>query len=165
MDNPQRSKADGTTDYIADFVEQQQVQYAGFWLRVVAILIDTIVLSIAESIMHKLTGYSFRIDFTEDGWWFDSMVDEASSTSGLLALAYYTIMESSGYQATLGKMVLGLKVTDLNGGRISIWKALGRYICKFISAIIFLIGFMMAGWTQRKQALHDLIMGTLVVVK
>ena len=73
--------------------------------------------------------------------------------------------ESSVYQATLGKMMLGLRVTDLHGKRISIGRAVGRYFAKILSAVILCIGFIMAAFTQKKQALHDLIAGTLVVRK
>jgi uncharacterized RDD family membrane protein YckC len=72
-------------------------------------------------------------------------------------------LESSSMQATLGKMALGLKVTDLNGKQISFGKATGRYFAKIISAIILLIGFIMVAFTEKKQGLHDMIAGTLVV--
>ena len=78
---------------------------------------------------------------------------------------YHALMESSSYQATLGKMALGLKVTDSNGQQISFLTATGRYFAKIISALICCIGFMMAGWTQQKQGLHDMMAGTLVVRK
>ncbi|MGC4090180.1 MAG: RDD family protein [Polyangiaceae bacterium] len=75
---------------------------------------------------------------------------------------YFAIMESSPRQATVGKLALGLAVTDENGRRIGFGRATGRYFAKIISSIILLIGFMMVGWTARKQGLHDLIAGTLV---
>jgi uncharacterized RDD family membrane protein YckC len=72
-------------------------------------------------------------------------------------------MESSPRQATLGKMAMKIIVTDLEGRPISFGRATGRYFAKnFLSAICF-IGFLMAIWTQKKQALHDMIAGTLVV--
>ena len=74
-------------------------------------------------------------------------------------------MESSSNQATVGKMALGIQVTDLEGNRISFGKALGRNLAKIISALIFYIGFIMAAFTAKKQALHDMIAGTLVVKK
>jgi len=77
------------------------------------------------------------------------------------AWIYEAAMESSSKQATLGKMALGLKVTDEQGRRISFARATARYFSKFISAILF-IGYIMAGFTARKQALHDMIAGTLV---
>jgi len=75
---------------------------------------------------------------------------------------YEAAMESSSKQATLGKMALGLKVTDEQGGRISFARATGRYFAKIISGMILFIGYIMAGFTARKQALHDMIAGTLV---
>jgi len=75
---------------------------------------------------------------------------------------YEAAMESSSKQATLGKMALGLKVTDEQGRRISFGRATARYFSKIISGMILLIGYIMAGFTARKQALHDMIAGTLV---
>jgi uncharacterized RDD family membrane protein YckC len=72
-------------------------------------------------------------------------------------------MNSSEKQATYGKMAMGIKVTDLEGRRISFWRGLGREFAKFLSAIILMIGYIMAAFTERKQALHDIIAGTLVV--
>jgi uncharacterized RDD family membrane protein YckC len=74
-------------------------------------------------------------------------------------------MESAPQQATLGKMALGLKVTDLQGEPISFARATGRYFGKIVSSLIFFVGFMMTGWTEKKQALHDIMAGTLVVKK
>jgi uncharacterized RDD family membrane protein YckC len=87
-----------------------------------------------------------------------------SATLGLLAnWIYEASMESSTKQATIGKMALGLKVTDLAGRRISFARATGRHFAKLVSGMILLIGYIMAGFTERKQALHDMIAGTLVV--
>jgi uncharacterized RDD family membrane protein YckC len=72
-------------------------------------------------------------------------------------------MERSAKQATVGKLAIGIKVTDLDGGRISFWRALGRTFAKIISGIILFIGYIMAAFTERKQALHDKIADTLVV--
>ena len=86
---------------------------------------------------------------------------------GLLKTAaswlYGALMESSPYQATLGKMALGMKVTDLYGNRISFARATGRHFAKYISMITLCIGFIMVGFTERKQGLHDMIAGTLVL--
>jgi uncharacterized RDD family membrane protein YckC len=71
-------------------------------------------------------------------------------------------MESSSYQATLGKMVCGMKVTDLSGNRISFERATGRHFAKYLSGLILCIGYIMVGFTERKQGLHDLLAGTLV---
>jgi uncharacterized RDD family membrane protein YckC len=74
-------------------------------------------------------------------------------------------MESSARQATLGKMAVGIKVTDEAGARISFGRAVGRYFGKFVSTIILLIGFLMVAFTEKKQGLHDKLAGTLVVKK
>ena len=79
---------------------------------------------------------------------------------------YYASMESSTHQATLGKMALGLYVTDLNRQRLSFGRASGRFFAKLVSGLIpFAIGYIMAGFTARKQALHDMIASCLVLRK
>jgi uncharacterized RDD family membrane protein YckC len=76
---------------------------------------------------------------------------------------YYSLMESSSRQATLGKMAVGIKVTDMNGQRISFLNATGRYFGKIISGAVFMIGYIMIIFTEKKQGLHDIMAGTLVV--
>jgi uncharacterized RDD family membrane protein YckC len=94
-----------------------------------------------------------------------------SMLSRLIALAivfnwlYYALLESSAWQATLGKKALGLEVTDMAGQRISFARATGRYFGKIVSAFILMIGFIMAGFTAQKQALHDMMAGCLVIRK
>jgi len=82
----------------------------------------------------------------------------------LALLIYWAAMESSRYQASLGKMIFGMKVVGGDGKRLSLPIAFGRNLLKLLSAIILFIGFMMAGWTRRKQALHDKIMNCFVVL-
>jgi uncharacterized RDD family membrane protein YckC len=125
--------------------ESGVVAYAGFWKRVAALLIDTIVVSAASGI---LTAVTFGMA------WFSIF---------LLPWIYEAIMLSSEKQATVGKMVLGLVVTDLNGGRISFGRATGRHFAKWLSALTLGIGFLMVAFTERKQALHDMIADTLVM--
>jgi len=78
---------------------------------------------------------------------------------------YYTLMESSSRQATVGKLALGMIVTDLDGNRISFGRANGRFWGKILSGLTLYIGFILAGFTERKQALHDMLAGCLVVKK
>jgi uncharacterized RDD family membrane protein YckC len=82
-----------------------------------------------------------------------------------LTWLYYAFMESSKYQATLGKMVLGIVVTDMNGQRISFGRAVGRNLAKIVSQIILCIGYLMIAFTQKKQGLHDIMANCLVVAK
>ena len=76
---------------------------------------------------------------------------------------YFAICESSSWQGTIGKLALGIRVTDMNGAKISFPRALGRYPAKYLSTIILGIGFLMVAWTQRKQGLHDMVCNTLVL--
>ncbi len=78
---------------------------------------------------------------------------------------YFALMESSPRQATLGKQALGIMVTDLAGQRISFARATGRFFAKILSGLILWIGYVMAAFTERKQALHDLLASCLVVAK
>lgn len=78
---------------------------------------------------------------------------------------YHTWMESSRYQATLGKMALGIVVTDMYGNRISFARANGRFFGKIVSGMIMNIGYLMAAFTEKKQALHDMLASCLVVMK
>ncbi|RLD22428.1 MAG: RDD family protein, partial [Bacteroidetes bacterium] len=83
----------------------------------------------------------------------------------IVYLLYFAGMESSKYQATLGKMAIGVIVIDENGNRISFGRGAGRLLSKILSAMILYIGFIMAGFDSRKQALHDKIASTFVVYK
>src|SRR5262249_45376562 len=76
---------------------------------------------------------------------------------------YYALMESSSWQGTLGKRALSIGVTDLAGRRLTFGRASGRFFGKLISGMTFAIGYLMAGFTEKKQALHDIISGCLVV--
>ena len=78
---------------------------------------------------------------------------------------YFAWLESGPKQATWGKRLLGIKVVDTKGKRISFARASGRFFAKFLSYLIFYIGFIMAGFTNRKRALHDIITETYVVKK
>jgi len=80
----------------------------------------------------------------------------------VLHLIYEAWLTSSSWQATVGKKVLQLKVTDLQGNRLTFMHAAGRFLAKIVSGIILGIGYLMVGFTERKQGLHDMIAGTLV---
>ncbi len=130
------------------------MEYAGFWRRVAAALIDGILVGIVSAIVTSIAG---------------AISDGAAVLAQILlvvaAYAYYAGMESSAYQATVGKIALGIQVTDLNGNRISFLRALGRNLAEILSAVILLIGYIMVAFTAKKQGLHDMIAGTLVVKK
>ncbi len=140
-----------------------QPRYAGFWRRFVALIIDELILA-AVAVFFSVS-YLLTIMSSPD---FESVKITFLSNkifSFVLHWLYFTLMESSASQATLGKMAIGIMVTDYRGVRISFPRANGRYFGKFLSALIFGIGFMMAGFTRKKQALHDMLAETLVVMK
>ena len=131
--------------------------YGGFWLRVVAYIIDGIILSIAAGVLGFVTGSSIQ---TADFANFDYTTHVGSLVIGWL---YFSLMESSARGATVGKMAVGLRVVTEQGQRLSFANATGRYFAKFISAILLFIGFIMVAFTDRKRGLHDMIASTLVV--
>jgi uncharacterized RDD family membrane protein YckC len=132
------------------------LEYAGFWRRLLAAIADGIVIAVAYSIIGLV--------------WLPHFARPQARIAGvnlaiLVAWIYFALMESSSTRATLGKMALGICVTDLKGDRVSFSRATGRHFAKIISTIIVFVGYVMAGFTQRKQALHDIIAGCLVVKK
>jgi uncharacterized RDD family membrane protein YckC len=144
---------------------QFPITYAGFWKRFCAVFIDGIIVWIIQFVVAIVIGIFIGLTAPEilrDEILLMLLVQLSSLFVNWL---YFAGMESSSPQATLGKLALGIKVTDLNGRPISFGKATGRYLGKFISSIILGIGFLMAGWTEKKQALHDMMADCLVVNK
>jgi uncharacterized RDD family membrane protein YckC len=150
------------------------VAYAGFWLRLVAWIIDRIVLQFATSIVMFPFAASVGLrqilrnhppSSVEDLLPLFASLQRLFWIALLLTWLYYALLESSAWQATLGKKALGLEVMDLGGKRISFGRATGRYFARYISIMTMGIGYIMAGFTEKKQALHDIIAGTLVTRK
>ncbi len=148
--------ADTAVETVSEYKE-----YAGFWRRFVAVIIDGLLLGIAG----RLIFGRFGIPFLFFPKLKPLLVTNFSLSYIVLGWVYYALMESSVKQATLGKMALGIAVTDLEGKRISFARATGRHFSKIISGIILYIGFIMAAFTQKKQALHDIITDCLVIKK
>jgi uncharacterized RDD family membrane protein YckC len=142
-------------------------QYGGFWRRVLAYIIDAIILSIVGGIISGvflgsaagLTSFTAGSDPTMA---LTGAMVGVQSLSFVINWLYFAVLESSSMQSTPGKKALGMIVTDLDGGRIGFGRATGRYFAKILSAVILMIGFVMVAFTARKQGLHDLIAGTLV---
>lgn len=80
-------------------------------------------------------------------------------------MIYWILADASRYQGSLGKRMLSLKVAGERGRRLRLAEAAGRNLLKILSAATLLIGFMMAGWTRRKQSLHDKIAGSYVLAE
>ncbi len=140
------------------------MNYAGFWKRAAAAIIDGVVTMSCLGVLFFLP----MIVCVGNNEYGDTVAVLVSMLLNILAIIltwlYYAIMESSRAQGTLGKMALGIKVTDLQGGRIGFGKATGRYFGKIVSYAV-VVGIIMVGFTQKKQGLHDLMAGCLVVAK
>lgn len=118
--------------------------HAGFWRRAAAYLIDSLILLLPSIVISLVPILGLIVSLV--GRWL-----------------YFALMESSPSQATLGKRAMGLIVTSSNGQRIGFGQATGRYFGGAISTMVLYVGYMLAGWTQRKQALHDMMADTCVV--
>jgi len=137
--------------------KEQTMQYAGFWKRVAAFVIDFVIIAIC-SIPVTFIFYAY---FSNDE---PSVAERKVQGMGLaFAWLYFALMESSVYQGTIGKMFLGIKVTDLNGNRIGFGRATGRHFGRLLSVLLIFIGYIMVAFTQKKQGLHDIMAGCLVV--
>lgn len=148
-----------------------QVQYAGFWLRFVASILDSFVLSFGTLFVFFFIGIFLGVFFAASGDKMDFENPALEIPIGIAAVLswvgmrwlYFAKCESSSWQATLGKKILGLKVTDLEGRRISFARASGRFFAKFISMLFLYVGYIMVGFTEKKQALHDMFADCLVL--
>ncbi len=122
--------------------------YAGFWKRLAAGLIDAVILNAAVFLLLMLLRPDAR-------------------TLQLLGLLvgwmYHALFESSPWQGSLGKVALGIQVTDGTGGRIGFLRATGRHFGKLLSGFLLMMGFFMIAFTEKKQGLHDILSGCLVV--
>lgn len=152
-----------------DYVAGGEVVYAGFWKRFAAYTIDTFVLGIVFGILGAIMGVGLAVSASGSG-------DPTAAMSGMgltfvlfyvveiISMAvYFAWMHSSSHQATLGKMAVGIKVTDDDGEPITFWRGFGRFFATILSSLILCIGYIMAGFTERKRALHDMVSSTLVV--
>jgi uncharacterized RDD family membrane protein YckC len=129
-----------------DLFQTEPVIYAGFWERFGAAIIDGIIVAMANYIILFLLGRTV-----------------SNITGIVIAWLYGALQESGPNQATIGKKAVGMKVTNMEGERISFAQATGRHFAKYISAIILLIGYFMMIWDEKSQTLHDKMANTLVV--
>jgi len=120
------------------------MRYAPIWKRFVAVFIDGIILAILFIFL-------------------TSWMEEPRLLEFILTSVYFALFESSFLMATPGKIILGLKVSNLDGEQLSFLNAFGRNLAKWLSEIIFMIGYLFPLFTEKKQALHDLITGCVVV--
>jgi uncharacterized RDD family membrane protein YckC len=146
--------------------------YAGFWLRVVAAIIDSFVLGIPLGIFAFLLILS-AVPFLTHTQDMTTILPRLFFLLVVYLVAswlYWALMESSSWQATLGKKALGLRVTDLAGSRPTFGRASGRFFAgrgisciPSVGGLYFLVDCIMAGFTEKKQALHDIIASCFVI--
>lgn len=141
--------------------EEAAPRYAGFWIRVAALVIDALVMYIPLRILELV------LLRPETG---DPALDlgrslGASAISLVAWWAYESTLHSSEWQATVGKLAVGIRVTDRAGARLSFAHATGRHLAEWLSGLTLGFGYIMAGITERKESLHDKIAETYVVYR
>jgi len=136
-------------------------EYAGFWLRSAALLIDAFLLYIA--LLAMLSTFSAGIDAA--GLENATVGLGLAINASVIALTWFycAAFEASSLQATPGKIAVGIHVTDHAGEPVGFVRISARYLAKFLSAALLLAGFLMAAFTRRRESLHDCITGCLVV--
>ena len=140
--------------------------FAGFWLRAIAYLMDTIFISLVFGLIAAFYPSFFLKSFDITTASLNSLPQLTPAGFAITLTAnwiYYTLFEASSWQATLGKRIMKIYVADLNGQRVTFGRAALRNISKIISSLTFLVGYFIAGFTEKKQALHDIIASCLVL--
>lgn len=153
--------------YVIPDLKDRSGQFAWFGIRLVALLVDAAVLLVTFFIIRLVTGDElvgafFSVPSPNEGGDGLLLVAAILSIPGWL---YYGLLESSEKQASFGKQICGLVVTNSEGRRLSFGQASVRYFAKFLSSCAFGIGFLMCIWTERKQCLHDMIASCFVLKK
>jgi len=147
------------------------IVYAGFWRRYLALFVDSLLVSMAYYAVYIVLLFALGLGTSLMAGNSDAAMQGQMMLFGLLSTAsyvvisglYFVLQESSSAQATLGKRLLGIKVTDSEGNRLSRLHALGRWASHLVSYATLYIGYLMAAFTERKRGLHDMVAGTLVV--
>lgn len=150
------------------FVSGGRVVYAGFWKRAAASFIDSFVVGIVAGMVGMVFGL-MMVAMMGSGGFDEGLAVVLQIVNQLVALGlgatYFGWMHSSSMQASVGKLAVGIKVVRGDGSRISFARGFGRYFAYMLSTLTIGIGLIMAGFTERKRALHDMICDTLVVDK
>lgn len=141
--------------------------YAGFWKRVAAYLLDYIIVVIALFFINIFIGLLMLLLGVHRTHGANGLVIMTALLKLIVplgvAIFYYVWLESSVWQATLGKKIMSIKVTDMQGRRISFWHSFGRRLGFTLSSLTLGFGYLMCGWTKKKQCLHDMLAHCLVV--
>jgi uncharacterized RDD family membrane protein YckC len=167
---PEMFITSGPANLVTATNTSEMINYAGFISRFAAFIIDGVILTLVNFLLMLVVNafspnpINYRTGFKADETLVMMML-LYNIWNIILTWLYFTLSESSARQATLGKKALGLIVTDESGHRISFGRANGRYFGKIISGLLVCIGYLMVAFTDRKQGLHDIMAGTLVLKK
>jgi uncharacterized RDD family membrane protein YckC len=148
-------------------VAESRPLYAGFWRRLGALAIDVVFVLVGWVLVTVVIAVLLAIALisTSGTAPTDAAIVQVGSLVILLVLTwlYFAGLESSSWQGTIGKRIVGVVVTDKAGRRLRFGRSTARYFARIVSALPLLIGYLLAAFTPQKQALHDMIAGTLVV--
>jgi len=144
-----------------------EIVYAGFWRRAAAWILDTLITGVLGAVLLDgvLVGVIAVASGQDPERVFKSLEGAINLAFFVLSALYYAQFHSSRGGATPGKMAVGIKVLRPDGARISVARAVWRLFATSLSGLSLGIGYVMAAFTQRKQALHDMLCDTLVVDK
>lgn len=159
--NPYQSPTIDVTTASSDDSGSGRMVYAEFMPRLGALILDSIFIALLTIIPGFVIVFGCMMVFgQESGTAIGSGISQLFSF--FAQVAYYVVLETSAKQATWGKQIVGIKVTDLYGRRLTVGRALGRYFAKILSGCT-VIGWFLPLFTEKKQALHDIVAGTLVL--
>jgi uncharacterized RDD family membrane protein YckC len=164
--NPNAAAPVGVLPYGTYQPAWPQVQYGGFWIRFVAAILDGIITGIAGLIVGAALGFAcgMLMGATSTPAEIEFVAGLIGNVVGIvIGWLYDACFTASTYQGTPGKIILGLRVTDVYGNRISFGRATGRHFAKILSGIVLLIGYIVAAFDERKRSWHDHLAGTLVI--
>jgi uncharacterized RDD family membrane protein YckC len=153
---------------------QPNRRYAGFWIRLLAGFIDLMIVSLIIGLAffqlkHLFPSFAYLLTPTHvhlmgyEMQWYYTMPIVGKILQVVITLLYYSLLESSKWQASIGMKICGLKITDINFQRLRWWQALVRELAAYLSLFLLCIGYVMIAFTQKKQGLHDLIAHTYVI--
>ncbi|MGL5094999.1 MAG: RDD family protein [Planctomycetia bacterium] len=146
---------------------KRRMEYATFGARFVAAFVDGVIGMILGALIGGVAGGVLGGIMGANGAGVEQIQNVAGPLGNILGIfvawLYEALMVSSPAQATYGKQMMGLYVTDLEGRRIGFTRATGRHFAKNLSVLTLFIGYIMAAFTERRQALHDICAGTLVL--
>ena len=143
------------------------LEYGSLWKRLAAVFIDAGLVTIL--VVPTCLFFAWMLEILSDAKMIGR--EDARFTAGMSTVVFFLVVDwvyharlmSTRRQATFGKRWMGLRVTDMAGGPISFGQATGRHFAKFLSTFALLVGFIIAIFSKRRQALHDMVAGTLVL--